>query len=71
MAKYRILQTFNGSQDGRFTNAFEAGTEAELSDYLVSCVPAEWVEAVSPIAPENKAIITSETRQRGRPKANV
>lgn len=40
MPRYRILVDFMGSQDGRFAEAFKAGTEADLSDYLVSCLPA-------------------------------
>lgn len=48
--RYRILKTFKGSQDGRFTEEFEEGTEADLSDYLVSCIPAEWVAPVAATA---------------------
>lgn len=51
MQSYRILKTFKGSQDGRFTEEFQAGTEAELSEYLVSCVPGDWIEAVTAAAP--------------------
>lgn len=53
---YEILRDFKGSQDGRFTEQFTAGTQAELSDYLVSCIPADWARPVGVI--ENKAIVT-------------
>lgn len=78
MALYHILKDFPGSQDGRFAEAFKAGTEADLSDYLVSCVPAEWIRRVDPasavppaptFAPpaiDNKAIITD-----GAPRARA
>jgi hypothetical protein len=63
--RYRILKDFMGSQDGRFSEAFSAGSQADLSDYLVSCVPPEWIRAVSPApAIDNKAIITD-----GAPRA--
>jgi hypothetical protein len=48
MAQYHILVDFMGSQDGRFAEQFKADTQADLSDYLVSCVPAEWIRAVDP-----------------------
>jgi hypothetical protein len=51
MQRYKILKSFKGSQDGRFTEEFQAGTEAELSEYLVSCVPENWIKAVTAAAP--------------------
>lgn len=42
--RYKILKTFKGSQDGRFSETFEQGAEYELSDYLISCIPADWVK---------------------------
>ena len=33
---YDIIKSFPGSQDGRFTETFEAGTQRELSDYLAA-----------------------------------
>lgn len=39
---YDIIKDFKGSQDGRFAEQFVAGTQAELSDYLVSCIPGDW-----------------------------
>ena len=66
--RYQILTDFNGSQDGRFSESFKAGTEAELSDYLVSCVPPAWIRAVgaAPII-ENKAVV-SDGSATGRKK---
>lgn len=65
MALCKILKTFKGSQDGRYAETFEAGTEAELSEYLMNCAPKgsfELVKAEKPVvgtknkgnAPENK-----------------
>jgi len=54
--KYDILQDFKGSQDGRFTEQFTAGTQADLSDYLAASAPAGSVRPVTEI--ENKAVIT-------------
>lgn len=51
MQRYKILKSFKGSQDGRFTEEFQEGTVAELSEYLVSCVPGDWIEAVTAAAP--------------------
>lgn len=64
--KYRILKSFMGSQDGRFAKQFEAGSEAELSDYLVSAVDPSWIAPCGGMQIENKAVIT-EGKQRGRP----
>ena len=64
--KYDILKSFPGSQDGRFTEQFEAGTQAELSDYLAACAPTGSIRPVS-VEIENKAIITDGNRpRRGR-----
>lgn len=41
----KILKTFSGSQDGRFTEVFTEGTEADLSAYLIDCIPADWIAA--------------------------
>ena len=54
--KYEILKDFCGSQDGRFSEQFKAGTQADLSDYLVSCIPKEWARPVGAV--ENKAVVT-------------
>lgn len=57
--KYEILRDFPGSQDGRTTEQFKAGTQAEMSDYLVSCIPKEWARpVVDPVEIENKAVVT-------------
>ena len=49
MTRYQILVDFLGSQDGRFAEPFKAGTEADLSDYLVSCLPAASIRRVDPV----------------------
>ncbi|MCX7177702.1 MAG: hypothetical protein NTX56_02705 [Proteobacteria bacterium] len=63
--KYDILKDFKGSQDGRFTEQFTAGTQADLSDYLVSCLPAGHVRPVAKlrkVAIDNKAVVTDGNR---------
>lgn len=65
--KYRILKDFKGSQDGTITEAFEAGTVAELSDYLAAAVDPAWIAPVKTVEIDNKAIIT-DTPKRGRAK---
>lgn len=66
--KYEILKSFKGSQDGRFTESFEAGTVAELSDYLVGCIPADWVQPVQKsVEIDNKAIATDGERHVTKP----
>lgn len=67
--EYEILKDFPGSQDGRTTEQFRAGTRAELSDYLAAIVvPAGWARAAQEHAPEievdNKAVITDSPRRR-------
>jgi hypothetical protein len=65
---YDILKDFKGSQDGRSTEQFSAGTQRELSDYLVSCIPSALAHpAGSTVKIENKAIIEEGTMRRGRP----
>ena len=66
MAQCEILQTFKGSQDGRFTETFEAGTTADLSEYLMACAPRGSFKRVvdAPAVPENKAIITAGKRAK-------
>ncbi len=46
MALYDILQDFMGSQDGRFTVEFKAGTRADLSDYLAAAIDPRWARIV-------------------------
>lgn len=65
MARYRILRDFKGSQDGRFTEDFRADTEADLSDYLVSCLPADSVQCVA----EDAAPITTTAGKKQRKAA--
>jgi len=61
---YDILKDFPGSQDGRFTEQFTAGTQRELSDYLAAIVvPAGWArlagEPAVPFELSNKAIVAN------------
>ena len=49
--QYDILRDFKGSQDGRVTESFEAGTRRELSDYLAAIVvPEGWARPVKAAA---------------------
>jgi len=51
-----ILQDFPGSQDGRHTEQFKAGSQADLSEALAAAVvPAGWAR---PVKIENKAVVT-------------
>lgn len=63
MALYHILKDFKGSQDGRFAEDFTAGTEADLSDYLVSCLPADSIRRVEqtaePVVPKKRKVAVS------------
>lgn len=61
--KYEIIKDFSGSQDGRFTEKFKAGTEADLSDYLADIVVREgWARPVKAVEIDNKAIVTDGER---------
>jgi hypothetical protein len=66
MAQCEILQSFKGSQDGRFAEMFEAGTTADLSDYLMACAPKGSFRRVADASPvvENKATITTGKRDK-------
>lgn len=68
---YDILVDFPGSQDGRFTEQFKAGTQAELSEYLAAIVvPAGWArlaqtaEVASDAAPAAEAAKTDVPAER-------
>jgi hypothetical protein len=68
-----ILIDFPGSQDGRFTEQFKAGTQADLSVYLAAIVvPAGWarlVESESDAAPPADAAtkeVPAERQKRAR-----
>lgn len=73
---YHIITDFKGSQDGRFSEDFKAGTQAELSDYLAGIVvPEGWAEpveeAAAPVEIDNKAIATDGDKpamRRGKSK---
>ena len=68
MPQCEILETFKGSQDGRFTQTFEAGTTVEVSEYLIACAPNGALRRVGEVAlvVENKATITTATRHNKR-----
>ena len=54
-----ILKDFPGSQDGRHTEQFKAGTQRDLSDYLAAIVVREgWARPVGSCRIENKAIVS-------------
>jgi hypothetical protein len=45
---YEVLKTFKGSQDGRFAETFEEGTQVRLSEYLADIAVREgWAKPVS------------------------
>jgi hypothetical protein len=61
---YDILRDFSGSQDGRFTERFSKGTQADLSDSLAEvAVRNGWARPVG-VEVENKAVVT-DGRQTG------
>ena len=62
MEKYEILQTFKGSQDGRFTEEFTAGDkDVGLSDSLAEVAVAEkWAKPMKP-APRRRTKTKEES----------
>lgn len=68
MAQCIILESFKGSQDGRFTTQFNAGDTADLSEYLMQYAPRgsfQRIDGAAPApAPENKATITTRSRAK-------
>lgn len=59
--RYEILKDFPGSQDGRFTEQFVAGTQCELSDYLAAIVvPAGWARPLR----EGAALSLDDAREK-------
>lgn len=63
--RYDIIKTFKGSQDGRFTETFESGTQADLSDWLAAAVDPSCIRPAKTVEIDNKAII-SEGGERKR-----
>lgn len=61
MPKCEILETFKGSQDGRFTETFEAGTTVDVSEYLIALAPKGALRRIGEVV-ENKATITTTSR---------
>lgn len=64
MAECLILESFKGSQDGRFTTQFNAGDTADLSEYLMQYAPKGSFQRIDTPPVENKAIITTKTRNK-------
>lgn len=61
--KHKILKTFRGSQDGRYTETFTKGEERYLTDYLAGIVvPEGWAKPVR-VDVDNKAIVTDGRRK--------
>lgn len=60
MKPYRILKDFIGSQDGRFSEQFKAGTVADLSEYLAAAIDPSWARPAN--APE-----PPPSERRGKP----
>jgi hypothetical protein len=67
MMLHDILQDFKGSQDGRFTEAFIAGTQRELSASLAEVVVAAgWARPVGATpAIANKAVVSDGRASAG------
>lgn len=63
--KYRILQSFAGSPDGRFAVQYTAGqTDVELTDSLAVVALSEgWAE---PMGKNSDETISTQRRARGR-----
>lgn len=64
MKQYEILRDFKGSQDGRFSDEFKAGTVAELSDYLAGIVVPDGWARLAVIEIDNKAITSDGDKPR-------
>lgn len=70
MALCKIIKTFKGSQDGRHSETFEAGTEVELSEYLMACAPKGHVALVEPPADEPPADAGGKRKNKGNAPEN-
>lgn len=67
--KYDILKDFAGSQDGRFTENFKAGTQAELSDYLAGIVvPDGWARPVKIAAADGEYQSAAGMKAEAKPE---
>lgn len=63
---HNIMKDFLGSQDGRFSEQFKAGTQADLSDYLAACIAPDMALPVGQI--ENKAIVSDGSNPKMKRK---
>lgn len=62
--EHKILKTFKGSQDGRFTELFEAKTTRDLSESLAAIAVKEgWAKPVETKKPKETAPSSEEKRQ--------
>lgn len=57
---YDILINFKGSQDGRFSEEFAAGTQRELSEWLANAAPPGSIRAVAAL--DEIAQVTPEVK---------
>lgn len=64
MAQCLILESFKGSQDGRFTTQFNAGETVDLSEYLMQYAPKGSFQRIDQPVVENKATITTRSRTK-------
>ena len=69
MPQCQILETFKGSQDGRYTQTFEAGTTVEVSEYLISCAPKGALRCVSEDQISLAEDLANDAVERSRIKA--
>ena len=56
----KILENFNGSQDGLVTTSFVKGQEVDISDYLMGCINKNWV---LPLEVSQETEISTEAKE--------
>lgn len=66
MAQCLILESFKGSQDGRFTTQFNAGDTADLSEYLMQYAPKGSFQRIDGAAPAAPVATDGKARSRGK-----
>lgn len=62
MKEFDILVDFKGSQDGRFSEDFKAGTRRELSDHLAASIDPAWARPVN-----TATVASAPATRRGKP----
>ncbi len=60
----KILKSFPGSQNGSTVQQFVAGTEADLSEYLMDAADKSWFEPVGEGAQESPASNTKSKNKK-------